>query len=290
MIKVNKIGAGISYQDHGRVGENSWLNFGVAPAGALDLYSAHAANTLVHNLRTDAVLEIMLGGCELEVLQNCWLGHAGGCASTELPSWTARYVAAGKVLHFNPSTKGVWSYLAIAGGWQVEKIFGSVSRQKRSDIGYQIELNTLLTANELQPSAQAGIARRILPISDQRDFTAPPALRVYTGPHKKLVGEKIFRHLIESTWAISPRSDRTGYRITGATSAALQHSISIHSTPTLVGSIQLPPSGEPIVTLNDGPTVGGYPIIGRIHPDDLSWLIQQHAHRPITFQLIEHDA
>lgn len=37
----------------------------------------------------------------------------------------------------------------------------------------------------------------------------------------------------------------------------------------LTGSIQVPADGQPIVTLHDGPTLGGYPKIAWIDPRDL---------------------
>ncbi|MFC5050765.1 biotin-dependent carboxyltransferase family protein [Rubritalea spongiae] len=278
---VRKIGAGISFQDQGRVDANSWLNYGVAPAGTMDAYAAQAANTLVHNLPTDTVLEIALGGAEIEITANCWLAHTGGCACPELPRNTARFVKKGETLRFNPNPHGVWSYLAIAGGWQAAQYFGSSSRHQRSDLGQDITVDSELRANTSQPPASSCADSRFLPLAKQRDYSSPPPLRLIKGPHANLFKEQDWLHLLRTEWIVSPRSDRTGYRLTG--SNTLSHNHSIYSTPTLVGSVQIPPNGEPIVTLNDGPTVGGYPILARVHPDDLSWLVQQHAHQKIHF-------
>ena len=57
------------------------------------------------------------------------------------------------------------------------------------------------------------------------------------------------------------------------------------SEPVRVGSIQVPENGLPIVTLRDGPTVGGYPKLGVIAPDDISWLVQCRPGQKIRFQL-----
>jgi allophanate hydrolase subunit 2 len=40
------------------------------------------------------------------------------------------------------------------------------------------------------------------------------------------------------------------------------------------GSIQVPPDGQPIVMLADGPTTGGYPKIATVLADDLPLLAQ----------------
>ena len=49
----------------------------------------------------------------------------------------------------------------------------------------------------------------------------------------------------------------------------LGHSHSLPSLGVSPGSIQLPPSGEPIVLLNDGQTTGGYPLLGTVIEADL---------------------
>jgi antagonist of KipI len=47
------------------------------------------------------------------------------------------------------------------------------------------------------------------------------------------------------------------------------------SAPTAIGTIQLPPSGEPIVLMADSATTGGYPRIGHIAHVDLPRLAQR---------------
>ncbi|MEO1856827.1 MAG: biotin-dependent carboxyltransferase family protein [Rubritalea sp.] len=285
IAKVRQLGAGISFQDQGRIGSNSWLNYGVAPAGTIDSFAASAANSLVHNLANDTVLELMLGGAEIEVLHGCWLAHVGGHQCKQLPSGTGRYVHAGELLRFTPSANGVWSYLAISSGWEAGKVFGSASRHHRSNLGDAIQIGSELHAPSAQPSPQPRVVRRT-PGAEQRDYTEPPSLRLYPGPQTHLLTEAQIQQVTQHAWTISSRSDRTGYRLLGDASSQLRHTNSIHSTPTLVGSMQLPPSGEPIVTLHDGPTVGGYPIIGVLHPDDISWLVQQHAQNNVSFRFV----
>lgn len=283
MLKVTNIGAGISYQDAGRIGDNSWLNYGVAPAGFMDTFSANAANTLVYNRPSDTILECLLGGQSFEVLEGCWIAHVGGCTCAKVPSWTARFLRKGETVFLNPSQQGVWSYLAIAGGWNARSEFGSSSRHERSDIGETIKNGSILASNIPQIMHSASCSSRFTTFADRRDHTIPPKLRIHPGPHQHLFTPDQISLLESKSWLISSRSDRTGYRINHSEQSLLSHTHSIHSTPTLVGSIQITPSGEPIITLNDGPTVGGYPIIARIYPDDLSWLVQQHANQPICF-------
>ncbi|MFC4991966.1 biotin-dependent carboxyltransferase family protein [Rubritalea tangerina] len=283
---VLQTGPATSYQDSGRYG---WLQYGLAQCGALDTHASAAANTLLHNLPSDPVIEILLGGFRIKMLQPSWIAHVGGCHCPQLPSWTARYVSAGEILDFQPSKAGVCSYLAAPGGWQARTLFGSSAYHSRSDIGQAIVTGAPL-APTLNPPAPTSAKNRSTPPQDQREYSRPPSLRLYSGPHSHLFSKAQHNHLLNNIWKISARSDRSGYRLTNDAPECLQHHISIHSTPTILGSIQIPPSGEAIVTLNDGPTVGGYPIIALVHPEDLSWLVQQHAHSPITFTHLDHKA
>ena len=56
------------------------------------------------------------------------------------------------------------------------------------------------------------------------------------------------------------------------------------SEPVRVGSIQVPESGELIVTMRDGPTVGGYPKIGMVDAGDVSRLAQCRPGQRIRFR------
>ena len=64
-IKVLKPGLATSVQDAGREGH---YHLGIPPSGALDQYALRAANLLVGNAPTAAVLECALLGPQLEFL------------------------------------------------------------------------------------------------------------------------------------------------------------------------------------------------------------------------------
>ncbi len=61
------------------------------------------------------------------------------------------------------------------------------------------------------------------------------------------------------------------------------HPAEILSEPVLPGSIQVPAGGQPIVTMPDGPTVGGYPKIAVVDPADLWTVAQCRPGRSLRF-------
>ena len=42
----------------------------------------------------------------------------------------------------------------------------------------------------------------------------------------------------------------------------------------VLGAVQLPPDGEPVVMLADHPTTGGYPVVGVVDPADVAAVAQ----------------
>jgi antagonist of KipI len=59
------------------------------------------------------------------------------------------------------------------------------------------------------------------------------------------------------------------------------------SAPACAGTVQLPPGGEPIVLLPDGPTVGGYLRIAVVATTDLGRLAQRTPGERVRFRIIE---
>jgi allophanate hydrolase subunit 2 len=53
----------------------------------------------------------------------------------------------------------------------------------------------------------------------------------------------------------------------------------------VLGSIEVPPSGQPIVFLADHPATGGYPILGVVEPDDVAVLAQTRPGSTVCFNV-----
>lgn len=63
-----------------------------------------------------------------------------------------------------------------------------------------------------------------------------------------------------------PARSRVGFRFALSTPFQLPPS---RSRPMTRGMIELTPSGELIILGPDGPVIGGYPVIGALHPSDI---------------------
>lgn len=115
------------------------------------------------------------------------------------------------------------------------------------------------------------------PWSEVRDYSATPFIRVWRGPQRETFSDAFF----EQEWTVTPQSNRVGYRLAGEPLKFEKREML--SEPVRAGTIQVPDNGLPIVTMRDGPTVGGYPKLGVVDPADLSWLAQCRPGQKVRF-------
>jgi allophanate hydrolase subunit 2 len=80
--------------------------------------------------------------------------------------------------------------------------------------------------------------------------------------------------LSKTHWRITPQSNRMGSRLAGDTPLARRRQVDMLSSGVLPGTIQVPPSGQPIILMGDAQTTGGYPRIGVVIRADL-WKLAQ---------------
>jgi biotin-dependent carboxylase-like uncharacterized protein len=282
VIRIERPGLSASIQDPGRPG---LARFGVPQSGAMDDEAAAIANRLVGNPEDAPVIELLLRGAVMEILADAVLAITGADASCTLPMWKCVDVQTGDRLTFPVSRAGLWTYVAIGGELEVPRYFGSASIYPRGGLGRQLASGDVLTRKRAAPRDRSV---RIDHEREHRDYTQPPRLRVWPGPQRDLFTTDARASFFQQAWTVSSRSDRIGFRLEGV---ALPSSVpQIPSEPVLPGAIQIPPDGRPIVTMRDGPTVGGYPQIGLLEPGDVSWLAQCRPGTQVHFTPIDEDA
>jgi antagonist of KipI len=76
-----------------------------------------------------------------------------------------------------------------------------------------------------------------------------------------------------------------GYRLSGV-NLQLESPLEMISEAVALGTVQVPPDGNPIILLADRQTVGGYPKIGQVAIVDVPILAQVRPGATIQFQEI----
>jgi len=281
VFEILEPGLGATFQDRGRVG---WRRFGVPPSGAMDEHAAQWANRLLDNLPDAPVVEFLLQGGRLKALQETWIALAGA-GGANVPSWRAVRMSSGDLLQFPTTRSGVWIYLAVEGGFDGPRMLGSASVYPRGQLGRPLVRGDVLRrAAGARFKLPGGVAGRVVDWHERRNYESPPPLRVWRGPQWDLFSDIDREMFFAQDWTVSPQSDRVGYRLTGTPLKPSETQIA--SEPVMVGSIQVPTNGQPIVTMRDGPTVGGYPKLGLVEAADVSWLSQCRPGVKVRFQIL----
>lgn len=283
LLEVLDVGLGATFQDRGRTG---WRRFGVPPSGAMDDHAAGWANALLDNPPTAPVVELLLQGAKFLALHDCWIAVCGADAGASVPTWRAVRLHADEEVRFTRNRSGVWTYLAVEGGFDAPPLLGSASVYARGRLGAPLARGDVLLRTPGAPfRLPAGVAGRSMAWEERRNYDATPLLRVWPGPQWNSFSESDRAAFLEQTWNIAPQSDRVGYRLSGQPLAPGQWQMI--SEPLRVGAVQVPEDGQPIVMMRDGPTVGGYPKIVVVDAHDVARLAQCRPGRSVKFRLAQ---
>ena len=286
-FRVVRPGFFTTVQDAGRRGATRW---GVPASGFADPFSAAAANWLAGNPAGAALLEAALGSIELEAQRAVGVGVAGASAEVSVNGVAAdrtRTIAlrAGDRLVVGPTREGLRVYVAVSGGVGVPPVLGS--RSTLASSAFDGLAARKLAAGDLLPGGDAAAPPgRVLPVAGALSF-ATGEVRAMPGPQRDLFPESSRRRFFGQPFRVSPRSDRRGLRLEGEAVAPTEGEIPPEGV--VVGSVQVPAGGGPIVLMPDGPVTGGYPKIAVVVAADLRVLGQLRPGDMVSFREISRD-
>ncbi|WP_017473042.1 biotin-dependent carboxyltransferase family protein [Amphibacillus jilinensis] len=289
-LQVVRPGAFTTIQDFGRI---KYQHSGFSEAGAMDHYALEIANRLVNNPIDEAGIEMMLTGGSYFFDEPAIIAMTGGDCQPHLngkkiPMYQGVMVQAGDQLTTKAIKNGRFSYLALAGGFDLPIVMGSRSTSTRYLVG-GFEGKPLQAGDELafrqkidldQPHVLRKWAKII-----RTDQINELTLRVVMGPHIDMFSADQVKRFFGGSYQISRQADRMGYRLKG-TRLETEMQANMLSEGTVFGAIQVPPEGQPIVLLADRQTTGGYPIIGVVCTADLGKLVQCPDRCIIKFKMI----
>ncbi|WP_433346078.1 biotin-dependent carboxyltransferase family protein [Micromonospora sp. CA-111912] len=276
-IEVLRAGALTTVQDQGRPG---WAHLGVPRSGALDPAALRLANRLVGNPEAAAGLEITLTGCTLRLTRAGTVAIAGADVDVRVgdrPGDVGRPLAvpAGAVVRVGPARTGLRSWLAVAGGIAVAPVLGSRSTDTLSGLGPP----PLRDGDTLPLGAAAGDPA---PVDGTVGHPAPVELLLglRPGPRDDWFTAAAFDLLYDTAYTVSTVSNRVGARLVGA---PLPRAVAgeLPSEGIVLGAVQVPPDGQPLIFLADHPTTGGYPVVGVV--DDATGLAQARPGTTVRF-------
>ncbi|MEU9984791.1 biotin-dependent carboxyltransferase family protein [Streptomyces sp. NPDC050856] len=278
-LTVVRAGALTTVQDPGRAGH---AHLGVPRSGALDPYASRLVNRLAGNPEDAAVLETTLDGCALRPRCDVTVAVGGAPCPVRVDgrpvAWGAAVrVPAGRLLEVGAAVRGLRSYVAFAGGVAVAPVLGSRSTDLLSGLG-----PAPLADGAVLPLGRPGAPA---PPVDTVPWSAPPGelvLRVRLGPRHDWFTGASLRTFTTRAYRVSPRSNRIGLRTEGP---PLRRAVAgeLPSEGMVLGAVQVPPDGLPVVFLADHPTTGGYPVVAVVREADLAAAAQAAPGTPVRF-------
>ncbi len=284
-IEILSTGLYDTLQDEGRPGYQSQ---GVPLGGAMDRQAAALANQLVGNPLHTPVIESTLLGPSVRFHGPAQIALTGARIHPKLngqaiPTYSTVSAAPGAVLTVGGMQSGCRAYLAVRGAWQVRKWLGSCSPPP-----YPSDLLTpesrLKPGQRLQVQAYSAIAARSIDPEDQPDFPEAPTINLFPGPEWAAFSPAAAALLQSQPFTITKDANRMGLR--------LQENLpdtsrlpSLLSSAVLPGTVQVPPSGHPIILMADAQTTGGYPRMAQARAHDLPVLAQCRPGDQIRFRL-----
>ena len=274
-LEVLATGLQALFQDLGRPGQ---ARQGVSTSGAMDRGALRLANRLVGNPAEWPVLEITTGGFRCRSRGDTVVAVTGA----ELPltlcdaagrCWPvathqALALADGDTLSLGAPLAGVRSCLAVRGGFEVAPVLGSAATDTLAQVGPPaLQPGQLLAVRPLAGAAIVSLPQppdEPLPRSGQ-----VVELDVVLGPRTDWFTPEAQALLTSQLWTVTPQSNRVGLRLQGDTPLARSQPAELPSEGTVLGAIQVPASGQPVLFLADHPLTGGYPVIGAVAPHHL---------------------
>jgi len=300
-IEIKQSGTFTTIQDQPRSGLSHW---GVGPGGASDLDALELANALVGNALHTAALEITATGPSLLFSEDTCVAWVGATCSgivngKRIPGNRPVWIAKGSTLQFSPLNPGLRSVLAIGGGMHLPTILGSKGSHISADIGpKRLKKGDILFLENPQAALQSPYLRDLcqvnaLPCFPKWQVRSPclPAQKVtpiycLPGPHLSFLSIKDREIFWSTIWKVSNQSNRMGIRL--ESDFQIKKVLpNIPSQAIAFGTVQFPPSQEPIVMLSEHQTTGGYPRLAEVIKADRAKLAQVKPGNHVQFEVID---
>lgn len=261
-LTVIKSGLLTTIQDLGRRG---FGYYAIPQSGVMDTNAAKIALLLLFKNETDPLIECTSIAPHLQFHTATEIALTGADFGWTINNIlvnrnTVLEIKKGDVLKGKFAKNGLRGYIAINGELAIEEVYQSYATYTNAKIG--------------------GFHGRLLKKQDVLEWAAPRVnffkkniIPIHKGPEYDLLTSNAKTQLLHATYKISADSNRMGVRLVGERLDCTTYQLE-YSLPILPGFIQLPPSGQPIIILQDGQISGGYPRIAYIREQYLAIINQ----------------
>ncbi|WP_456422751.1 5-oxoprolinase subunit C family protein [Thermococcus sp.] len=282
MIELLRVPSLLTVQDEGRKG---YRKLGVPVSGFMDDFSARIANYLVGNPGNAPLLEFLLAGPALRFKSSSVFAVVGEVDvklnGVPIEPWRSYWAKRGDVLEVGALKRGLYGYIAFAGGIKCKPLLNSCSTYTKANLGRPLKAGDRLNLGYAILSGRDG---KYVPMELRPDYSGEEiTVGVILGPDLEHFTEEGVRTFLSEAYTVTPESDRMGYRLDGKEIEHSEKGAGIVTGPLVPGSVQVPANGKPIVMMKDAQTTGGYAKIGVVIGAHLSRLAQLRPGSRVRF-------
>ena len=292
-FEVLRAGINSTFQDQGR---ENFYHIGLPFSGAMDNRNFVISNALVNNEDKQGVIEFayqgplfefngenisfsITGDVKFKIIKKDNTIINGECYKSYILNHKDK-------LDIISTNKSVYGYLAVSGGFSLDKILNSYSTFTRANVGpfdgKKLFLKQKILINKINQQLQI---KQVKYLNSKIEY-----IRILKGTNYDYFSKEGIDNFLKKEFVVTKLTDRMGMRIEGPKIENIKEK-NIRSEGLVKGAIQIPPDGNPIIMLSDHGTIGGYPKIGVVISADYDKLVQLVPNSKIKFKLIDlHEA
>ena len=286
-LTLHRAGPALSIQDLGRPGH---VAEGLSPGGAADRLALFEAAALLDLPAVVPAIEMASLGGRFSVDAPMRVALTGAPMKATLdgaavPWPSSLLLQPGQMLDIGGATAGVYGYLTPAGGIATAEWLGSRAAHLVIGVGRLLATGDKLTLGD---DPDPGAAGRTL---DADPRFSGGTLRLMPGPQTGLFSDRTLDRIQSTAFTRSGQANRQGIRLDheGAPFPA-DAAKGLASDFILTGDVQMIGDGTPFVLMAECQTIGGYPRIGTVIPEDVAKIAQAPLGAALRLSLIPLEA
>ena len=291
-FEILRSGINSSIQDKGR---NHLYHIGITISGAMDQRIFTLSNALVNNNLNEGVIEfahqgpllkLKNGSVNFAITGNVIFNILRKNSKIEKGKCFKNYLLENEdqidIIHTKNS---VFGYLAVEGGFKLEKIWDSYSVNIKAKIGpnngekFSINEKIYIKKSKVENFLEKKLDYSVL---------LEKNIRVIKGTNFNYFSEDAKNKFFNEEYSVTNQSDRMGMRLEGPKLKNIVNT-NIKSEGLVKGIIQVPADGNPIVMFSDHGSIGGYPKIAVVITADHDKAAQLTPGSKIKFKEVNLD-
>ena len=291
-FEILRSGTNSSIQDKGR---NHLYHIGIALSGAMDQRIFSISNALVNNNPNEGVIEFayqgpllklkngsvnfaITGNVSFNILRENSIIEEGKC-------FQSYFLEKEDKIDIIYTKDSVFGYLAIEGGFKIEKVWGSYSVNTKAKIGpnngEKFSVGDKIYINK--PEAKNFIKKKI-----EYKKSVETTIRTTKGTNFDYFSEEAKNKFFNEEYQVTNLSDRMGMRLEGPKLENIVNT-NIKSEGLVKGVVQVPADGNQIIMFSDHGSIGGYPKIAVVITADHDKAAQLIPSSKIKFKEVNLD-